>query len=118
MATTQPRLSPLEKLKKAANLQPIKREVELTNGDIFEFWSTPLTMAERERAQKGTKDDLNAFALQLFIQKATDENGQRMFAAGHAAELKNECRDADLQALMLAVISEAEYEEIDTDPKK
>ena len=118
MATPKPRLSPLEKLKKAANLQPIKREVELTNGDIFEFWSTPLTMAERERAQKGTKDDLNAFALQLFIQKATDENGVRMFAAGQASELKHECRDADLQALMLAVIQEAQYEEVDTDPKQ
>ena len=118
MATPKPRLSPLEKLKKAANLQPIKREVELTNGDIFEFWSTPLTMAERERAQKGTKDDLNAFALQLFIQKATHETGERMFTAGQAAELKHECRDADLQALMLAVISEADYEEVETDPKK
>ena len=118
MATPKPRLSPLEKLKKAANLQPIKREVELTNGDIFEFWSTPLTMAERERAQKGTKDDLNAMALQLLIQKATHETGERMFTAGQAAELKHECRDADLQALMLAVISEAEYEEVDTDPKK
>jgi hypothetical protein len=41
-----------------------------------------------------------------------------MFTAGQAAELKHECRDADLQALMLAVISEAEYEEVDTDPKK
>ena len=118
MATPKPRLSPLEKLKKAANLQPIKREVELTNGDIFEFWSTPLTMAERERAQKGTKDALNAFALQLFIQKATDENGVRMFTAGHAAELKNECKDADLQALMVAVISEPEYTEAESDPKK
>ena len=118
MTVSKSRLTPLEKLKKAANLQPIKREVELTNGEIFEFWSTPLTIAERERAQKGTKDDLNAFALQLLIQKATDENGQRMFAAGHISELKNECRDADLQALMLAVITEPEYEEIDTNPKK
>ena len=41
-----------------------------------------------------------------------------MFAAGQESELKHECRDADLQALMLAVISEAEYEEVDTDPKK
>ena len=41
-----------------------------------------------------------------------------MFAAGHISELKNECRDVDLQALMLAVISEPEYEEIDTNPKK
>ena len=118
MATAKPRLSPLEKLKKAANLQPIKREVELTNGDIFEFWSTPLTMAERERAQKGTKDDLNAMALQLLIQKATDENGVRMFTAGHAAELKNECKDADLQALMLAVISEEFKDSEEVDVKK
>ncbi len=118
MATPKPRLSPLEKLKKAANLQPIKREVELTNGDIFEFWSTPLTMAERERAQKGTKDDLNAFALQLFIQKATHETGERMFTAGQASELKHECRDADLQALMLAVISEETKDSEDFDIKK
>ena len=69
-------------------------------------------MAEREQAQKGTKDDLNAFALRLFVQKATDENGQRLFAAGHTAELKNEVRDADLQSLMLAVI-EDDKEEFD-----
>ena len=41
-----------------------------------------------------------------------------MFSAGQASELKHECRDADLQALMLAVISEADYEEVETDPKK
>jgi hypothetical protein len=57
MTSSKTRLTPLEKLKQAANLKPIKREVELTNGDIFEFWSTPLTMAERERASKGTKND-------------------------------------------------------------
>ena len=51
----------------------------------------------------------------LFVQKATDENGQRLFTAGHTAELKNEVRDADLQSLMLAVI-EDKGEEVD--PKK
>ena len=49
---------------------------------------------------------MNLFALRLFIQKATDENGQRMFQAGQIDELKNEVRDADLQQLMLAVIEE------------
>ena len=48
------------------------------------------------------------------IQKAIDENGQRLFAAGEIAELKNEVRDADLQSLMLAVISEDIKEEVDT----
>ena len=115
MAAAKTKLSALDQLKKAANLKSTKREVELKDGSIFEFYTTPLTMAEREYAQKGTKDDLNAFALRLFVQKATDENGQRLFTAGHTAELKNEVRDADLQSLMLAVI-EDKGEEVD--PKK
>ena len=100
--------SPLDRLKKAANLTPIKKEVTLSNGEVFEFWCTPLTMAERERSQKIIKDkeDMNAFALTLFVQKATDENGQRLFSAGQIAELKHDVRDTDLQALMLAVIEE------------
>ena len=108
MATAKTKLSALDKLKKAANLTPIKKEVTLSNGEIFEFWCTPLTMAERERSQKIIKDkeDMNAFALTLFVQKATDENGQRLFQIGQMAELKNEVRDSDLQLLMLAVIQD------------
>ena len=40
--------------------------------------------------------------------KAQDENGQRLFALGEIDVLKNEVRDADLQKLMLAVISDDE----------
>lgn len=97
----------LDRLKKAANLTPIKKSVELSDGDIFEFYCTPLTMAERERAQKNAgSDEATAFALQLLIQKAKDENGQPMFRPGEVAELKHEVRDADLQTLMLAVITD------------
>ena len=96
----------LDRLKKAANLTPVKRIVILTNGDEFVFWSTPLTMAERERAQKqANSDDAAQYALQLLVNKATDENGQRMFKAGEVAELKNEVRDEDLQGLMVALIT-------------
>jgi hypothetical protein len=96
----------LDRLKKAANLTPAKRVVELSDGSEFEFYCTPLTMAERERAQKSAgTDEATAFALQLLIQKAKDENGEPLFRAGEIAELKNEVRDADLQALMLAVIT-------------
>jgi hypothetical protein len=105
----------LDRLKKAANLVPVKKTVILADSTEFVFYRSPLTMAERERAQKdAASDDVNAFALQLLIQKATDENGQRIFAAGEIAELKNEVRDADLQSLMLAVISEDIKEEVDT----
>ena len=103
----------LERLKKAANLQPVKKVVTLNDGTEFEFWRTPLTMAERERAQKSAKDDTNAFALQLLLMKALDQDGNRMFSGGQAAELRHDVRDADLQALMLAVIEEDSTEEID-----
>jgi len=107
-------LNALERLKKAANLEPIKKEVTLSDGSLFTMYVTPLTMAERERAQRQAKsDDTNAFALQLLINKALDENGQRLFKAGEIDILKNEVKDSDLQVLMLAVINAEEDEAVD-----
>ena len=97
----------IERLRKAANLEPTKKQVELSDGSQFEMWVAPLTMAERERAQKNAKsDDANAFALQLLIQKACDENGTKLFSAGEIDVLKNEVKDRDLQALMLAILTD------------
>lgn len=102
----------LARLKKAANLTPTKRKVELSDGTTFEFYSAPLTMAERERAQKMPGgDDTNGFALNLLVTKAVDDAGQRLFTAGEIAELKNEVMDADLQGMMLAIITNPEESE-------
>ena len=102
----------IDRLRKAANLEPAKKVVELSDGTTFEMWSTPLTMAERERAQRQAKsDDAGAFALQLLISKALDENGKKLFAAGEIDILKNEVKDKDLQSLMLAILSEDENAE-------
>lgn len=105
--------SALERLKKAANLKPVKKTVTLSDGTEFEFWRTPLTMAERERAQKGTNDDANLFALQLLILKAQDENGNKLFTGGQIPEIKHDVRDADMQVLMLAVLNEDSAEPVD-----
>ena len=115
-----PASSALARLKKAANLTPVKRVVTLANGDELEFYSAPLTMAERERAQKMPNgDDPNGFALNLLVTKAVDEAGQRLFQAGEIAELKNEVMDADLQALMLAIITNPEEgKELDMKSRK
>ena len=102
-------LSALDRLRKAANLEPIKKEVTLSDGSIFEMYVTPLTMAERERAQKQARsDDANAFALQLLLAKAQDQTGRKLFNAGEIDVLKNEVKDSDLQNLMLAVINSEE----------
>ena len=99
----------IDRLRKAASLEPAKKVVELSDGSTFELWTTPLTMAERERAQRQAKsDDPGAFALQLLITKALDENGTKLFAAGEIDVLKNEVKDADLQKLMLAILNDDE----------
>lgn len=108
----------LDRLKKAANLKPTKRTVTLSDGSEFEFFATPLTMAERERATKDAKsDDINQFAIQLLVSKAKDENGRRLFTPGDIAPLKNEVRDEDLQSLMVAIVQEGEAEEEEIDLK-
>ena len=108
----------IDKLRKAANLKSTRRQVVLDNGDEFEFWSTPLTMAQREKANRDAKsDDINQFALQLLLTKATDESGSKLFSPGDLAVLKNEVRDDDLQKLMLAVIQAPEDEEAELDLK-
>jgi len=99
----------IDRLRKAANLEPAKKTVTLSDGTDFEMWVTPLTMAERERAQKQAKsDDANAFALQLLITKALDDTGAKIFNAGEIDVLKNEVKDKDLQALMLAILTDGE----------
>jgi hypothetical protein len=115
MVQANPTMRALDRLKKAANLTPVKKKVELSDGDVFEFYCRPLTMAERERAQKEAgSDEATAFALQLLVSKALDENGRPLFRAGEIAELKNEVRDSDLQSLMLAVLTD-QFDESEKD---
>ena len=110
--------SAIERLRKSANLKPTKRTIVLNDGTEFSFWSSPLTMAQRERAQQNAKsDDINQIAIQMLVSKATDENGSRMFGPGDVAVLKNEIRDDDLQKLMIAIISEDDAEEEGPDMK-
>ena len=95
----------IDRLRKAARLEPVKKEIVLASGDEVVMYVSPLTAAERDRARKGARsDDANAFALQLLLNKARDEDGTPLFAPGDVAALRNEVRDEDLQKLMLAVL--------------
>tara|TARA_B100000029_G_scaffold351472_1_gene343940 strand:- start:1237 stop:1611 length:375 start_codon:yes stop_codon:yes gene_type:complete len=116
MPTVKTKLSPLERLKKASNLVQEKKVVRLTDGTDFEFWCTPLTMAEREQAMKGTNNDMNAFALRLFIAKALFEDGRRMFAAGQIDEMRNEVTAEIMDKVMVAILP-GQGEGDDLDPK-
>ena len=108
----------IDKLRKAANFEPIKQEVTLANGDEFVFYATPLAAIEREKAQKDAKSDSTSdFAMQLLIAKALDENGERIFKAGDIPALKREVLDEDLQKLILCVLRPNGDEDAEPDMK-
>jgi hypothetical protein len=107
----------LDRLKASTSMKPTPRTVTLPNGDVFEFLSRPVTLAQRARAQKQAgNDSASDFALQLLVMLAEDENGQKLFDAGDIAELRNALPASVVENLMLQLISEPEGEE-DFDPK-
>lgn len=111
-------LRAIDRLRKAANFEPIKQNVTLANGDEFIFWCRPLSAAERERAQKDAKsDNANDFAMQLLVAKAQDENGERLFRSGDIPVLKREVLDEDLQKIILCVLRPRGDEEEESDSK-
>ena len=102
----------LERLKKSVSMKAQRRSVELPDGSDFDFYMTPLTLAERTRAQKQAKsDDATDFALQLLVTKARDENDRPLFNVGEIAELRNALPASVVEALMLQLIGEPEEEE-------
>jgi len=108
----------LDKLKAAVSMKATRRSVELPDGSEFEFWMTPLTLAERSRAQKQAKsDDATDFALQLLVSKAKEDGGVPMFHQGDIAELRNALPASVVESLMLEMIGEQEEEEEELDMK-
>lgn len=108
----------IDRLRKAANFEPIRQEVILANGDEFIFYASPLTAAEREKAQKDSKSDTaNDFAMQLLIAKALDENGDKLFKPGDIPVLKREVEDEDLQKIILCVLKPRGSEDAEPDTK-
>ena len=70
------------------------------------FW-TPLTIADRDsinatlvRSNKGQEEGSLDFALQVVINKAEDENGQKLFVEADKASLRREIPLAVLLELM------------------
>ena len=103
----------IDKLKKAARLEPVKKEIILDSGEEVVMYVTPLTAAERERAKKTPAP----MTLERLPPAVDPQSPQRqrptLFTPGDAAVLKNEVRDSDLQKLMLAVLGADEEEDLD-----
>ena len=112
-------MNALEKLKAACSMASQEKQVGLPNGSDFAFWMTPLTVAERQRAQKQSKtDDAIDFALQLLISKATDENGAKLFAPGTVAEIRNDLPSSVVDKLITVLLTDENSEEDEEESPK
>jgi len=89
-----------------------QKKIGLPDGSGFDFWMTPLTVAERQRAQKQSKtEDPIDFALQVLIAKATDENGVALFPAGNVAEIRNDLPASVIDKLITVLLTDEKSEE-------
>ena len=113
----------LDRLASAVRMEPQRKVVTLPDGSEFEFWMSPLTLAQRAKAQKlAGSDDATQFALQLLVMVARDENGQPLFVTAELAEMRNALPASVVDDLLLAMLGakkdgEGEEEEEVLDPK-
>ncbi len=101
----------IERLKQAVSMAPTRREIWLA-GKEFTFWMTPLTLAEKQRAQKNAlSEDVTEYALQLLVAKAKDDNGQLLYNIGDVPELRNVFPLSELEKLLVMIVRGGEEEE-------
>ena len=89
-----------------------RKAVELPDGTELEYFMTPLTIAERKKAQKAAKDDdPTEFALQLLVQKAKDENGGQLFTIADLPEMRLALPSSVVESLMLQLLADSGEED-------
>ena len=102
----------IDRLKSTVSMKPQLKSVEMPDGSDFQYWVTPMTLAERAKAQKQAKtDDASDYALVLLVNKARNENGEPLFAPGDLAALRNEMPATVVEQLMLQLLVQEEQEE-------
>jgi hypothetical protein len=98
----------IDKLRKAFSINEKSSYPIYKNGElILKVYWTPLTIADRDTinatliaTNKGQDEGSLDFALQVIINKAEDENGQKLFAEADKASLRREIPLAVLLELM------------------
>jgi hypothetical protein len=106
----------LDRLKSAVSMAPQRKAVTLPDGSEFEWWMSPLTLAQRAKAQKlAGSDDATAFALQLLVMVARDESGQPLFVPAELAELRNAIPAKIVDEMLLAMLDAQQKDEDEED---
>ncbi len=90
-------------------MEPKKKTVDMPGGAVFEYWVTPMSLQERDLAQKQVKtDNPNDYALILLVDKAKDKHGNLLFQRGDIPTLKNDLPADFVEQIMLQLIVNTE----------
>tara|TARA_B100001287_G_C22675750_1_gene527550 strand:+ start:2091 stop:2489 length:399 start_codon:yes stop_codon:yes gene_type:complete len=119
----------LEQLKQGVSMARSRRSVRMPNGQEFEWYQTPLTIKQRERATKlagKDKEDVLTVAMLVLIMKAQNLEGQKLFVPADLDELKTQFPETVVGELITEVmrdsLSEVDDEGVETSvdvaPKK
>lgn len=105
MSPAPTQLRAIDRLKSAVRKGLLKKTVKLANGENFDVHYRPMTAAEQQAVidDCGENTKLYDYRLQVFIRRALDESGQRLFSKADLPSLKNEVEARDLESLVAAV---------------
>lgn len=110
--------SGLAQLKSACAMARTRRCVVLPDGSEFIWYQSPLTLSERERAEKRAgKDSENVLhvALCILIMKAFDQDGQKLFQQGEIMDLKQDIPETVLGDFMREIFRDSLTEDDEED---
>ena len=116
----------IDKLCKAFNVEE-RSSYTIKSGEevVLKLYWTPLTIADRDRINQtlqalksGDQDGGMDFAIQMLIQKAEDESGEKLFQSGDRAKIRNRLPMTvviDIMAKMQGLEEVEEPDEIKSD---
>jgi len=112
----------LQRLKSKCAMDLKRYSVLCPDGTEFEYWATPLTIAQRSRCEKlaGPKADEVDQAVHIFIAKAKEQDGSSMFTVADFQELRRDLPQSVLAKLMVHLVNPdmaGDEDEEDLDPK-
>ena len=109
----------IDRILASVDMTPVRKSITLPDGYELEFYVTPLSSMEREKAMKEAGDgpgSTSVFSQSLILQKCRDEHGQPLFTKADLVELKRTAASIS-DDLTVAILGSAEEEEAAPDPK-
>lgn len=101
---------------KIASVDKRLRKVVELQGAEYEFFMTPLTIAENQQAAAlANNDDGNDLAIHLLIKKAELESGQKIWDIGDFEILKRSMSKTEVDAVLMKLLKTSPDEVITAD---